>query len=161
MPVRIYRDKQIRLDILRGKICGVIGFGSQGHAHALNLRDNGFEVVVGLRSGSKSRPRARAQKLIVLETSEAVRRSDIVFLALPDTKMPKIFAKGIAPYLRRGQTLLFAHGFTVVYRIVVPPRNVYVVIVAPKGLGQMVRCEFIAGRGVAAFLALDKYFGGQ
>src|SRR5205814_657708 len=83
------RDNQIRLDVLRGKICGVIGFGSQGHAHALNLRDNGFEVVVGLRSGSKSRPRARAQKLIVLETSEAVRRSDIVFLALPDTKMPK------------------------------------------------------------------------
>src|SRR5205823_10811769 len=102
MPVRIYRDKQIRLDVLRGKICGVIGFGSQGHAHALNLRDNGFEVVVGLRRGSKSRPRARAQKFTVLETSEAVRRSDIVFLALPDTKMPKIFAKEIAPYLRRG-----------------------------------------------------------
>jgi len=161
MPVRIYRDKQIRLDVLRGKICGVVGFGSQGHAHALNLRDNGFEVVVGLRRGSKSRPRARAQKLTVLETSEAVRRSDIVFLALPDTKMPKIFAKQVAPYLRRGQTLLFAHGFTVVYRTVVPPRDVDVVMVAPKGLGQMVRREFRAGRGVPALLAVENDFSGQ
>jgi ketol-acid reductoisomerase len=98
MPVQIYRDKQIRLEPLRGKICGVIGFGSQGHAHALNLRDNGFEVVVGLHRGSKSRLAARAHKLTVLETSEAVRQSDIVFLALPDTKMPNIFAKQIAPF---------------------------------------------------------------
>src|SRR5205809_3309155 len=161
MPVRIYRDKQIRLDLLRGKICGVIGFGSQGHAHALNLYDNGFEVVVGLHRGSKSRRAARAHKLTVLETSEVVRRSDIVFLALPDTKMPKIFAKQVAPYLRRGQTLLFAHGFTVVYRTVVPPRDVDVVMVAPKGLGQMVRREFRAGRGVPALLAVENDFSGQ
>ena len=161
MPVRIYRDKQIRLEPLRGKICGVIGFGSQGHAHALNLRDSGFEVVVGLHRGSKSRPAARAHKLAVLETSEAVRQSDIVFLALPDTKMPKIFVKQIAPYLRRGQTLLFAHGFTVVYRTVVPPRNVDVVMVAPKGLGQMVRREFKAGRGVPALLAVENDVSGQ
>jgi len=161
MPVRIYRDNQIRLEPLRGKICGVIGFGSQGHAHALNLRDSGFEVVVGLHRGSKSRPAARAHKLAVLETSEAVRQSDIVFLALPDTKMPKIFVKQIAPYLRRGQTLLFAHGFTVVYRTVIPPRNVDVVMVAPKGLGQMVRREFKAGRGVPALLAVENDFSGQ
>src|SRR5437763_1149140 len=161
MPVRIYRDKQIRLEPLRGKICGVIGFGSQGHAHALNLRDSGFEFVVGLHRGSKSRPAARAHKLAVLETSEAVRQSDIVFLALPDTKMPKIFVKQIAPYLRRGQTLLFAHGFTVVYRTVIPPRNVDVVMVAPKGLGQMVRREFKAGRGVPALLAVENDFSGQ
>src|SRR5437773_10619354 len=95
MPVRIYRDKQIRLDLLRGKICGVIGFGSQGHAHALNLRDNGFEVVVGLRRGSKSRPRARPHDLSVLEPAEAARRSAIVCLALPAPSMPKIFAEQI------------------------------------------------------------------
>src|SRR5438046_10188546 len=139
MPVRIYRDKQIRLDLLRGKICGVIGFGSQGHAHALNLRDNGFEVVVGLRRGSKSRPRARAHKLTVLEPAEAVRRSDIVFLALPDTKMPKIFAKQIAPYLRRGQKLLFAHGFTVVQRTVGTPSNLYVMLLSTARVGHIVR----------------------
>src|SRR5207253_5142013 len=135
MPVRIYRDKQIRLEPLRGKICGVIGFGTQGHAHALNLRDNGFEVVIGLHSGSKSRPAARAHKLTVLETSEAVRQSDVVFLARPDTKMPKIFAKQIATDLRCGQTLLFAPGFTVVYRTVVPPRTADAVMAATTGVG--------------------------
>src|SRR5436309_16018052 len=98
MPVRIYRDKQNRLDILRGKICGVIGFGSQGHAHALNLRDSGIEVVVGLHRGSKSRPAARAHKLAVLATSPAVRESDIVFLALPYTRMPTILCQLIATH---------------------------------------------------------------
>src|SRR5438552_16843544 len=111
MPVRIYRDKQIRLEPLRGKICGVIGFGSQGHAHVLNLRDSGFEVVVGLHRGSKSRSSARAHKLAVLETSEAVRQNDIVFLVLPDTKMPKIFAKTIVPYLRCRHTALIGQAF--------------------------------------------------
>src|SRR2546429_8616390 len=161
MPVRIYRDKQIRLEPLRGKICGVIGFGSQGHAHALNLRDSGFEVVVGLHRGSKSRSSARAHKLAVLETSEAARQSDIVFLALPDTKMPKIFAKQIAPYLRRGQTLLFAHGFTVAYRIVDTTRNGAVMMVAPEGLGHMVRREFIEGRGVPDLVAVGTRFKSQ
>src|SRR5207302_7857023 len=99
---------------------------------------------VGLHRGSKSRPTARAHKLALLETSEAVRQSDIVFLALPDTKMPKIFVKQIAPYLRRGQTLLFAHGFAVVYRACIRPRHEDVIMVAPKGLGQMVRREFKA-----------------
>jgi len=139
----------------------VIGFGSQGYAHALNLRDNGFEVVVGLRRGSKRRRLVRAHQLPIFEPSQVAERSDIIFLALPDTKMPKIFAKQIAPYLRRGQTLLFAHGFTVVYRTVVPPRNVDVVMVAPKGLGQMVRREFKAGRGVPALVAVENDFSGQ
>src|SRR5207249_2690077 len=161
MPVRIYRDKQIRLDVLRGKVCGVIGFGSQGHAHALNLRDSGFDVVVGLRRGSKSRRLARAQQLPIFEPSQVAERSDIIFLALPDTKMPRVFAKQIAPYLRRGQTLLFAHGFTIVYQTVVAPSNVDVVMVAPKGLGTMVRREFVAGRGVPALVAVENDFSGQ
>jgi len=155
MPVRIYRDKQIRLDALRGKICGVIGFGSQGHAHALSLRDNGFDVVVGLRRNSKRRRLARAHHLPVLDLPEAVERSDIIFLALPDTTMPVVFRRQIAPHLRAGQTLLFAHGFTVVYKTVVPPGNVNVVMVAPKGLGEMVRREFVAGRGVPALVAVE------
>jgi len=161
MPVRIYRDKQIRLDALRGKICGVIGFGSQGHAHALSLRDNGFDVVVGLRRNSKRRRLARAHHLPVLGLPEAVERSDIIFLALPDTTMPVVFRRQIAPHLRAGQTLLFAHGFTVVYKTVVPPPNVNVVMVAPKGLGEMVRREFVAGRGVPALVAVEHDFTGQ
>ena len=161
MPVRIYRDKQIRLDALRGKICGVIGFGSQGHAHALGLRDNGFDVVVGLRRNSKRRRLARAHHLPVLGLPEAVERSDIIFLALPDTTMPVVFRRQIAPHLRAGQTLLFAHGFTVVYKTVVPPPNVNVVMVAPKGLGEMVRREFVAGRGVPALVAVEHDFTGQ
>ena len=161
MPVQIYRDKQIKLDVLRGKVCGVIGFGAQGHAHALNLRDSGCDVLIGLPRRSRSRRRARSEGLCVLETAIAVSRSDIIFLALPDTSMPQIFAEQIAPHLRRGQTLLFAHGFTVVYETVKPPREVDVVMVAPKGLGPMVRSEFQAGRGVPALIAIEQNFTGH
>ena len=161
MPVRIYRDRQIRLDALRGKVCGVIGFGSQGHAHALNLRDSGFNVVVGLRRNSKSGRLVRAHQLPVLDLRDAVERSDIIFLALPDTTMPGVFRRQIAPYLRVGQTLLFAHGFTVVYKTVVPPPTVDIIMVAPKGLGEMVRREFVANRGVPALVAVEHDFTGQ
>ena len=161
MPVRIYRDRQIRLDALRGKVCGVIGFGSQGHAHALSLRDSGFNVVVGLRRNSKSGRLVRAHQLPVLDLRDAVERSDIIFLALPDTTMPGVFRRQIAPYLRVGQTLLFAHGFTVVYKTVVPPPTVDIIMVAPKGLGEMVRREFVANRGVPALVAVEHDFSGQ
>jgi ketol-acid reductoisomerase len=161
VAVRILRDKQIKLDALRGKVCGVIGFGAQGHAHALNLRDSGCEVLVGLHRGSRSRRRAREKGLRVLETSLAVRRSDIIFVALPDTDMPRIFVEQIAPSLRRGQTLLFAHGFTIIYKTVKPPRDVDVVMVAPKGLGTMVRREFVCGRGVPALVAVEQNFTGR
>ena len=161
MSVRIYRDRQIRLDALRGKVCGIIGFGSQGRAHALNLRDSGFNVVVGLRRNSKRLRLARARHLRVFELSELIQRSDIIFVALPDTTMPGVFSERIAPHLRNGQTLLFAHGFTVVYKTVVPPPTVDVVMVAPKGLGQMVRREFVAGRGVPALVAVEHDFTGQ
>jgi ketol-acid reductoisomerase len=161
VPLRIYRDKQIKLGPLRGRVCGIIGFGAQGHAHALNLRDSGFDVLVGLHRGSRSRRRARARGLRILETSVAVSRSDIIFLALPDTRMPQIFEQQIVPHLRRGQTLLFAHGFTVVYKTVTPPPDVDVVMVAPKGLGPMVRREFVAGRGVPALIAVEQNFTGR
>jgi ketol-acid reductoisomerase len=161
VAVRIYRDQQITRDALRGKVCGIIGFGAQGHAHALNLRDSGCDVLVGLHRGSRSRRGARTQGFRVLETSAAVSGSDIVFLALPDTRMPRIFAEQIAPSLRRGQTLLFAHGFAIVYKTVRPPRNVDVVMVAPKGLGPMVRREFTEGRGVPALVAVEQNFTGR
>ena len=111
MAVRIYRDNDVDLASLKGKTCAVIGFGAQGRAHALNLCDNGMKIVIGLYRGSKSRAIAKRNGLKVLDTAEAVRRGDIIFLALPDTQMPAVYKKEIAPNLRSGQTLLFAHGF--------------------------------------------------
>ena len=134
----------------------MIGFGAQGRAHALNLRDSGISVIVGLYPGSKSRARARRSGLEVLDTAGAVRRADIIFLALSDTQMPVIYAEQIAPSLRPGQTLLFAHGFAIHYRTIVPRKDVDVVMVAPKGLGPMVRREFVRGRGAPGVIAIHQ-----
>src|SRR6185312_50268 len=120
MAARIYTNKDADLRWLKGKTCAVIGFGAQGHAHALNLRDSGIAVVVGLYPASRSRKLARRSGLKVFDTSEAVRRADIIFLALSDTKMSAIYKKEIAPHLRKGQTLLFAHGFAIHCRTIVP-----------------------------------------
>src|SRR4030095_16863868 len=133
MAARIYTDKDADLRWLKGKTCAVIGFGAQGRAHALNLNDSGLKVIVGLYPASKSRLRARRSGLVVLGTAEAARRADIIFLALSDTEMPGIYAEQIAPHLRPGQTLLFAHGFAIHYRTIVPRKDVDVVMLAPKG----------------------------
>ena len=156
MAARIYTDKHVDLRWLKGKTCAVIGFGAQGRAHALNLRDSGISVIVGLYPGSKSRVRARRSGLEVLDTAGAVRRADIIFLALSDTQMPVIYAEQIAPSLRPGQTLLFAHGFAIYYRTIVPRKDVDVVMVAPKGLGPMVRREFVRGRGAPGLIAIHQ-----
>ncbi|HET9417906.1 MAG TPA: ketol-acid reductoisomerase, partial [Chthoniobacterales bacterium] len=156
MAARIYSDNDVDLAWLKGKVCAVIGFGAQGHAQALNLRDSGFSPVIGLYRGSPSRRVAKAHGMVVVDTPEAVRRGDIIFLALPDTSMPKIFENEIAAALQPGQTLLFAHGFAIYYRTIVPRRDVDVVLVAPKGLGPMVRREFLAGRGVPALVAVHQ-----
>ncbi|HEV3244147.1 MAG TPA: ketol-acid reductoisomerase [Chthoniobacterales bacterium] len=159
--MRIYRDKDVDLAWLKRKTCAVIGFGAQGHAHALNLRDSGMKVVVGLYRGSKSRARAKRNRLKVFETADAVRRGDIIFLALPDTKMAAVYKKEIAPNLRASQTLLFAHGFAIFYRTIVPQKDVDVVMVAPKGLGPMVRSEFVNGRGVPGLIAVQQNRSGR
>ena len=156
MAARIYTDKDADLRWLKGKTCAVIGFGAQGRAHALNLSDSRSKVIVGLYPGSKSRARARRGGLKVLDTAEAVRHGDIIFLALSDTEMPRIYADQIAPNLRPGQTLLFAHGFAVHYRTIVPHKDVDVVMVAPKALGPMVRREFLARRGTPALIAIHQ-----
>ena len=122
MAARIYTDKDADLPWLKGKTCAVIGFGAQGRAHALNLKDSGVKVIVGLYPGSKSRVRARRSGLVVFGTAEAARRADIIFLALSDTQMPAIYAEQIAPHLRPGKTLLFAHGFAIHYRTIVPAK---------------------------------------
>jgi len=156
LAARIYTDKDVDLRWLKGKTCAVIGFGAQGRAHALNLRDSGISLVVGLYPGSKSRVRARRSGLVVLDTAEAARRADIIFLALSDTQMPVIYAEQIAPSLRPGQTLLFAHGFAIYYRTIIPRKDVDVVMVAPKGLGPMVRREFVRGRGAPGLIAIHQ-----
>jgi len=156
LAVCVYTDKDASLRSLKGKTCAVIGFGAQGHAHALNLRDSGMDAIVGLYPGSKSRLRVRRNGLTVFNTPEAVRRGDIIFVALSDSQMPAIYAEQIAPSLRAGQTLLFAHGFAIYYRTIVPQKDVDVVMVAPKGLGPMVRREFVRGRGVPGLIAVHQ-----
>ena len=156
MAARIYTDKDVDLRWLKEKTCAVIGFGAQGRAHALNLRDSEISVIVGLYPGSKSRVRARRSGLEVLDTAEAARRADIIFFALSDTQMPVIYAEQIAPSLRPGQTLLLAHGFAIYYRTIVPRKDVDVVMVAPKGLGPMVRREFVRGRGAPGLIAIHQ-----
>src|SRR6202011_1028157 len=160
MAVRIYTDKDVDLAWLKAKTCAVIGFGAQGRAHALNLRDSGIRVVIGLYRGSKSRVVARRHRLKIYDTSEAVRRANVIFLALPDTKMPVVHKNEIAPNLRSGQTLLYAHGFAIHYRTIVPRKDVDVVMVAPKGLGPMVRREFVRGRGVPGLVAVHQDWSG-
>jgi len=156
MPARIYTDRDADLKFLRGKVCAVIGYGAQGHAHALNLKDSGLQVIVGLPAKSKSRALARKQGLEVVATAEAARRGDVIFLALPDTDMPRIYQREIAPQLAPGKTLLFAHGFAIFYGTIEAPDDVDVVMVAPKGLGPMVRREFVNGRGVPGLIAISQ-----
>ena len=154
MPPRIYTDDDVDLGWLKPKTCVVVGFGAQGRAQALNLRDSSLSVMVGLPRKSKSRPIVRRERLRVLDTTHAVRRGDVIFLAVPDTKMAHIYKSEIEPSLRGGQTLLFAHGFAIHYRTIVPRKDIDVIMVAPKGLGPMVRREYADGRGVPALIAI-------
>ena len=161
MALRIYTDKDADLAWLKKKTCAVIGFGSQGRAQALNLRDSGLSVIIGLRRKSRSRTLARRKHFKVFDTAEAVRRGDVIFFALPDTKIAAVYRKEITRNLCPGKTLLFAHGFAIYYRTIVPRADVDVVMVAPKGLGPMVRREFVAGRGVPALFAVQQNASGR
>ena len=131
----------------------MLGFGSQGHAHALNLKDSGLNVLIGLYEGSKSIPVAQEKGLEVVPTAEAVRRGDVIMVALPDTKQAAAYGKDIAPNLTAGKTLLFSHGFSIHFKTVVPPKNVDVILVAPKGPGHIVRRQYLEGKGVPALIA--------
>src|SRR6478609_1119999 len=154
MPAKVYTDKDADLNVLKGKTLAVLGFGSQGHAHALNLKESGANVIIGLYEGSKSIPVAKEKGFEVFTTAEAVRRADVIFVALPDTKQPAAYEKDIAPNLTKGKTLLFSHGFAIHFKTIVPPKNVDVILVAPKGPGHIVRRQFTEGRGVPALIAV-------
>ena len=154
MPAKIYTDKDADLATLKGKTCAVIGFGSQGHAHALNLKDSGVKVIIGLYPGSQSRKVAAEKGFEVFDTAEAVKRADVIFVAVPDTKIPAVYEADIAPNLTKGKTLLFSHGFAIHFKTIVPPKDVDVILVAPKGPGHIVRRQFTEGKGVPALIGI-------
>lgn len=154
MPAKVFTEKDADLSILQGKTLAVLGFGSQGHAHALNLKDSGLNVIIGLYEGSKSIPVAKEKGFEVVTTGEAVKRADVIFVALPDTKQAAAYEKDIAPNLSAGKTLLFSHGFSVHFKTIVPPKNVDVILVAPKGPGHIVRRQYTEGKGVPALIAV-------
>src|SRR5213075_1659153 len=151
---KVFTDKDADLSILQNKTLAVLGFGSQGHAHALNLKDSGLNVIIGLYEGSKSIPVAQEKGFEVYPAAEAVRRADVIFVALPDTKQAKAYQKDIAPNLTKGKTLLFSHGFSIHFKPIVPPKDVHVILVAPKGPGHIVRRQFTEGKGVPSLIAV-------
>jgi ketol-acid reductoisomerase len=153
---RIYYEKDCDAGVLDGKTVAVIGYGSQGHAHALNLSESGVKVVIGLYDGSPSAERARQAGLEVMATAAAVRRADIVMLLVNDEKQAALYAQDIAPGLSDGKALAFAHGFNIHYGQIVPPPGVDVIMVAPKGPGHTVRSQFLEGRGVPSLIAVHQ-----
>ena len=154
MTVRIYYDDDADLSLIRGRRVAVMGYGSQGHAHALNLRDSGVEVVVGLQEGSASRKAAEAEGLTVMTPSEAAAASDVVMMLVPDQHAAGLYSDEIAPNLSDGDALFFAHGFNVHYGEIVAPDGVDVAMVAPKSPGHLVRRTFEAGIGTPALVAV-------
>src|SRR6266496_2693876 len=154
MPAKVYSDNDADLSVLNHQTLAVLGFGSQGHAHALNLKDSGMNVIVGLYDGSKSIPVAKEKGFEVVSTAEAVRRGDVIMVALPDTKQAAAYHKDIEPNLSAGKTLLFSHGFSIHFKTVVPPKNVDVILVAPKGPGHIVRRQYLEGKGVPALIGV-------
>ena len=154
MAAKIYTDSEASLDALKGKTCCVIGFGSQGHAHALNLKESGLNVIVGLYPTSKSRAVAEERGFKVLDTAEAVKAADVIMVAVPDTVIPKVYNADIAPNLTEGKTLLFSHGFAIHFKTIVPPTAVDVIMVAPKGPGHLVRRQYTEGKGVPTLIAI-------
>ena len=151
---KVYTDKDADLSVFKGKTLAVLGFGSQGHAHALNLKESGCNVIIGLYEGSKSIKVAREKGFEVLASAEAVKRTDVIMIALPDTKQAAAYEKDIAPNLTAGKTLLFSHGFAIHFKTIVPPKDVNVILVAPKGPGHIVRRQYTEGKGVPSLIAI-------
>jgi ketol-acid reductoisomerase len=158
---KIYYQQDCDLNVLKGKTVAIIGYGSQGHAHALNLKESGVDVVVGLYKGSKSWAKAEKQGLKAMETAEAAKIADIIMILIPDEKQAALYKSEIEPYLTEGKTLMFAHGFNIHFGCIVPPKDVNIVMIAPKGPGHTVRSEYQAGKGVPCLIAVEQDATGQ
>ncbi len=152
----LFYDDNADLSILAGKKVAVIGYGSQGHAHSLNLRDSGIDVRVGLLEGSASRPKAEAEGLRVVTPDVAAAEADVIMILAPDHKQRGLYTELIEPHLTGGKALLFGHGFNIRFGYIVPPTDVDVIMVAPKGPGHLVRREYSAGRGVPVIVAVEQ-----
>ncbi len=159
--MKVYREEDADLSILKDKVIAVIGYGSQGHAHALNLRDSGLNVIVGLRPGGPSYERAKRDGFEPLSVKDACEKADVIMILLPDQTQPAVYKECIAPVLKSGKMLLFAHGFNIHYNQIVPPRDVDVAMVAPKGPGHLVRREFERGAGVPCLVAIHQDATGE
>ncbi|TYL52127.1 ketol-acid reductoisomerase [Nocardioides sp. BGMRC 2183] len=157
----MFYDDDADLSLIQGKNVAVIGYGSQGHAHALNLRDSGVDVRVGLAEGSKSRAKAEEEGLKVLNVAEAVEESDVIVILTPDQVQRHVYAESIQPHLAAGDTLVFCHGFNVRYGYIQAPEGVDVILVAPKAPGHTVRREYVAGRGIPDIIAVEQDASGQ
>ncbi|MFZ2509662.1 MAG: ketol-acid reductoisomerase [Gordonia sp. (in: high G+C Gram-positive bacteria)] len=156
MAVEKFYDDDADLSIIQGKKVAVIGYGSQGHAHSLSLRDSGVEVAIGLREGSASRAKAQEQGLTVMTAAKAAEWADVIMLLAPDTSQAAIFTEDIEPNLNEGDALFFGHGLNIHFGLIKPPANVTVAMVAPKGPGHLVRRQFVDGKGVPALIAVHQ-----
>lgn len=156
MPATIYYAADADPSIIQGRTVAVVGYGSQGHAHAQNLRDSGVDVRVGLRDGSASRAKAEAAGLAVRSIADAAAEAEVIMLLAPDTDQPAIFEESLAPHLSEGKALLFAHGFAVRFGLISAPPGVDVAMVAPKGPGHLVRRTYVGGGGVPALIAVEQ-----
>ncbi len=152
--MKVFYDKDADLSLIKGKQVTIVGYGSQGHAHALNLKDSGVNVTIGLRKGGASWSKAEAAGLPVREVAEAVKAADVVMILLPDESQPAVYERDIAPNIKQGATLAFAHGFNIHYNQIIPRTDLDVIMVAPKGPGHTVRSEYKRGGGVPSLIAV-------
>ena len=160
MP-KMYHENSADIALIRGKKVGIVGYGSQGHAHALNLKDSGVEVRVGLPVSSESRAKAKASGLTVGTVAEVAAWADVIMILVPDTVQPEVYKKEVAPHLSAGKTLMFAHGFNIRFGTIKPPANVDVTMIAPKAPGHRVREVFVEGGGTPALLAIHQDASGN
>ena len=161
MAAKIFYQEDCNLSLLEGKKIAIIGYGSQGHAHALNLKDSGCDVIVGLYEGSKSWAKAEAQGLKVYTAAEAAKQADIIMILINDEKQAAMYKKDIEPNLEPGNMLMFAHGFAIHFGQIIPPKDVDVTMIAPKGPGHTVRSEYLAGKGVPCLVAVEQNATGK
>lgn len=157
----IFYDQDANLNLLQGKTLAVIGYGSQGHAHAQNLKDSGMNVVVGLRENSKSREQAKKDGLEVMNTADAANIADMIMILAPDQSQKEIYDSDIAPNLKPGNIISFGHGFNIVYEQIIPPKDVDVIMIAPKGPGHLVRRTYTEGSGVPCLIAIQQDASGK